>query len=373
MKHLWHLAAHLVLSLMSLATAVTVEYGSGASTISTTVQTGYDVGGLVFGQGGGEVPTNPAFHTDEQSRVTVTANPGIALEGNSQIVRDIAFLGPGKDDTDVDADGFKTRAIWMAHPVDTSGLTQGRCTLERLSFSDFPVAMQFGRTNTSSWADTSEVRMIVAEDCGTVFHMKNRQSLLNTFFHIHPSRCDYVWDVEAGGDIFINTVSITSVGSSSHSTLVRTGDGTYVSHHTGHIVIENVKIDSQVEDRFTMIEMTDDASCEFIVNGGHHAAAGDGVDMDNPLFILYPNGSLEINGFRGLYAGCIRLDGDPGGNPVNIVINGGSCMADVDFDVRDLISDASTAKGVLTVRSLRQHRSGRQAFRGRYISQVGAW
>lgn len=351
-------------------------FADGATTLSETLDMGYVVGGRVTGEGGGRVPSNPVYLSDAQSRVTVEADPGIEIQGNSQHVRDISFVGPGK----YDASGM--RAIYMSHPTGTSGLSQGRCMLSNLNFADFPTAIQLGRDNTSSWADTSEFRMLAAQDCERMFHVLNNQAMSHTFSGIFAEGVDYVFDVEGGGVFDIRNVAITQVDEGDNCTLLRTGNSSYVGHHNGTFNISLIKIDNQVSNRVTLVEMTDNASCDFNIFGGLNAAAGHVADYTNPLFVMHPRGVLNIYGLRGMYPNCIRLDGASDADPIIVNVLGGAVgndsgdlgdSNDPGWDVRDLIDPASDAKGILTSFCCYQHISGRQVFRGRYQSRVGAW
>lgn len=347
-------------------------FPAGDSTLETTVETLYVAGGEVRGSGGAVWPNSPTYQSLNSSRVTCNANPGVYVQGSGQEITRFCLKGPG---TSVGAgDGENPNiGILMSHPEGTSGFAQGTNSFFQILLTGFDVGMQFGRENLGSWADTSEVNMFRVNDNDIAFRFKNHQSISNDIRNVFSQNDRIVFDVQAAGHTTFSNVAITNVSVGKTSTLIRTGQGTYINHHDGHLTINKFKIDTQAENRVKLLEQTDDSRCQVIFNGGTYSPAGDGIPLTDSLFDVWPRNALVLRDVKGLYPGCIKLLGPQAGEPINIEVDGGTCEAVSGFDTKLLIHASSTSRAVLTVQGLCQHRDGRVLLRPTYRLPVGAW
>ena len=314
------------------------HFQAGVTVLEEPYQTPHVTGGKISGEGNGGL-VRPGSQFDGGGSKIIG---GLRLAGTFWEVYGLTlFAEPYGEGAEPVGTGIQ---VHRSGP----GIGAGGHNLHDLSLIGYEHGIRMGEAP----ADVNCDGMLIANTsffrCQNAITLKNGQSMGHHIENIKSVRCKNFLKVEAGGDVWVE--SVTMIG----GTLLALQDvsGRYMGHNNADYRFQGVKYDSQSEDELKLVEMEQDflsgtASFEHV-----HFAIPGGVEPEVTHLQLKGGFATTLDRCKNLRTRSIVAEPNRRGEMPNIKITRSSITG----DPRDLLRDG---KCWLTVEDCYDGRAGR--------------
>lgn len=238
-----------------------------------------------------------ASGTSAIARVGDNLGPLIHLPGSDWTLQRLSLFGRKWDDAKP-----RPKAGVLVSSPKQEGLGTGSHRFQQVHVEHVDDAFVMGESLLEHNCEMCKFDQVRVKDCRSVIRSNCQMSMGHVVQELQCQNVDFVFDMEAGGDIEAYGVRVTEIAANQHCVVLRIGTGYGSNNRT--FLVNQITLDQSCGTRVSMLDVADTRPV-------HCTFAGGEIDCDDyedqPLWII-PNGSnVTITGWENIPRGSVMF------------------------------------------------------------------